>query len=122
MNHQRKMLPTDRNPGLYAVLGCLFTCIPGLLVYHPFNQIIKNTGIKKINFFTAFIFPFNVIICKRMNQELERRGLEYRINKVFTSGIASMLFVLFLIIPAIPMFWQMTLALNHLSADYNAHG
>ncbi len=123
MNQQRQLLDTQRNPGLYTILGICFSWLPGVLIYTSFNKVIEHTHIKKVNILIALICIFHPIMAKRMNQELERRGLEYRISNFYTKGALSVIACLFLCsIPCIPLFWQMTMALNYLSKDYNING
>ena len=57
---------------------------------------------------------------KRINTELERRNLNYRISKCFCNKSAFFLFIL--IIPSFVCMIQTATAMNILSEDYNQRG
>ena len=73
----------------------------------------KTTTAKDMNSF--FRTPKT---CKRINDELARRNLDYRVSKIFCTSSLP----LFLLIPAFIAMNQMMTALNILSADYNERG
>ena len=57
---------------------------------------------------------------KRINSELQRRNLNYRISKCFCSKSAFFLYIL--IIPSFISMTQIATAMNILSEDYNQRG
>ena len=84
------------------------------------NEIIGASDGKKSS---ASDFSFGPKLCKtvkRMNDELQRRGIQYRISKCFGSSASIALYLM--IIPAFIEMSQIAKALNLLSADYNERG
>ncbi len=72
---------------------------------------------------TAMDFSFAPKLAKtarRMNAELERRNISYRISSCFCSSAALLLYLL--IIPAFIQMSQIAQALNLLAEDYNKRG
>ena len=66
----------------------------------------------------------NVVSAKnavRINSELERRGIDYRISKTFTKN-GIILLSRWLVIPTFIELHQYAQAVNLLAADYNSRG
>jgi len=104
-------LPTDR-----TILSMMF---PRQLAA-DLNTIIhqadgKTTSPKEMNSF-AHLYKSAI----RMNEELKRRGIEYRISDSFCKK--SSFFIHILIIPSFVAMFQFATALNLLSEDYNKRG
>ena len=102
-NAPREKLPTNRSFGVLFVRGlCSFAILvifDTLQMQKDLNTIIKPYTPKR----AGFLF-FTRKSAKIMNEELERRGINYRLNTWMLSCT------------------KMTTALNLLSEDYNLHG
>ena len=107
-----KNLPTDHN--LISLAFSSGACAEYL------NTIIGGNDGKTS---TAADFSFGPKLAKtaqRMNVELTRRGIDYRISKCFCSVASFALYLM--IIPAFIEMSQIAKALNLLSEDYNKRG
>lgn len=104
MNYQTtSILPTNRSFSHSFIRGvCSFTLlfiVDAWQMQGDLNKIVKPYTSKRAN----FLF-FGRRSCKIMNEELSRRGIDYRIGKLFPSPTKSVI------------------ALNLLCADYNEKG
>ena len=106
-----KQLSTNRN-----LFSCMF---PGHLA-DDLNTIVNHAdGLtsKRRDVDSFFhLYKFN----KRLNAELERRHLDYRVSKCFCIKTAFFLYIL--VIPPFISMAQIVTAMNILSEDYNKRG
>ena len=80
------------------------------------NQADGQTSTRKDANSFARIYKVN----RRINWELERRGIDYRVSKCFCGK--GCLFMCILIVPMFILMAQTATGMNLLSADYNQRG
>ena len=102
--NQRIKLPTDRSFGMFMLRGvcsiCMLTILDMWQMRCDLNTILKSNTSKRASF---LFFGFKSEIL--MNEELKRRGINYKVSMM------------------IPMLYTSSMkALNLLSEDYNRRG
>lgn len=95
----------------------IFSFLLPNLIANDLNTIINQTDGRITKTRDVGSWEFNL----RINQELERRGLSYRISKSFCRK-TSWFFLMILLIPMFIEMSQTATAMNILSADYNERG
>ena len=106
-------LCTNRN-GLSVLLD-------GWSIARDLNTIINGADGKKSHGLQIILTFGAPKVCRRINWELKRRGIDYHISGLFCSGITLLLSSM-TIIPVFIFLHQVAAAMNLLCEDYNKRG